>query len=295
MKQQDHYRRALGWILLGGIGFSIMSAFVKKASPAVSSFELVFYRSLINFIFLTPVLFFQRGLFFPKEKQSILVIRSLAGLIALSCHFYSISIIPLSVAYLLHSSYPLFVFFLSGVFLRERFERIVFLFVGCSFIGLYLLVDPDFETQTTAVPLGGFSIALLGAVFMGVAYSSLRAASAHFKPSFIVWYFTGFASICSFPLAWPHFKLHELTYWFDILAVGGLASGAQYCLTQAYRWAPAGPVSVMGLSSVVFACIWGLFLFDETLSLNQVGGILLLIGGIAFLTLKGNASRVKMR
>ena len=95
------------WMIVAGVLFSLMGAFVKLGSVYFSSAELVFYRSLIGLLVIYLIIKTQqKSLATPYWKMHVW--RGVSGFIALMFFFTAISQLPLATAITLNYTSPLF-------------------------------------------------------------------------------------------------------------------------------------------------------------------------------------------
>lgn len=280
------------------LGFSSMAIFVKRLAPSIPQFELVFFRSIVNFLVVLALMLAQRerislsragdpALQDPgirRKTRLLLSFRGVAGFVGVSCLFYSISHLPLPIAMMLGWTSPLFVIFFSHLFLKERLSPLAFLSITVSFVGLMLLLRLDFSEGGFALPIGAVAIGLLGAASSGGAYVAVRAATARVGANLIILYFMGIALVLSLPTLFIDFHLPTPGQLVELIVLGLFATWGQVAMTQGYRFAPAGLVSTMSLLNAAFSAAFGWFLFDERLATVQWLGMAILGAGIASLT-----------
>ncbi len=267
--------------------FSLMSALVKDLSAAgIPSQEIVFFRASINCVIAALWMKAAGETFFPPMKR-LLVVRGLAGFLAVTCLFYTLGKLPLPVASLLNWSSPLWVILFSWMLIGERTGRKTIIWVMVSLVGLILLLDPDWANFQTAFPLGVVGIGILGSAAAGAAYVAVRAATRRVGTNGIIFYFTFTATLLSLPSLFFQggFAAPDGLSTYRLIGMGLFATAGQYMMTEAYRYAPAGIVSTMNLLNVVWGSVLGLWLFGESLHGVQWVGMSFLAIGIAQVTL----------
>lgn len=272
---------------LSALGFSVMAIFVKRLGPALPQFELVFFRSFINFtLVLAAMLGLGEKLAVEARDAKLLTFRGVAGFVGVTCLFYSIGKLPLPVAMLLGWTSPAFVLLFSRLFLGEKVARTSHgASIVLAFGGLILLLNPKFGAEHwISLPLFPVAVALVGASAAGAAYVAVRAATARVGANVIVLYFTGIASLISLPLAAGDFRAPTTGQWMELLLLGIFATLGQLAMTRAYRHAPAGYVSTMSLLNAAFSAVFGWAFFEERLSSEQWAGMIALAAGIGSLT-----------
>lgn len=290
---QTNTLKAVLWMGLSALGFGSLSALVKKVAPLSHGLEVVFVRSFLNFFIALSMHRLANEELYPKKGRKILLLRSSFGFVGISCFFYSLEHLPVSIAALINWSSPLFIVVLSWIFLKERLSLWSAICVALSFLGLVLIVLPprfwlqDVSVIPTLDPWAIF-IAILGAFAVAGAYTSLRAATSKLGVNTIILYFMGLSSLLSFP-----FAIHE-RFWVKggewsqelIMLWLGIAFSAaigQYGMTQGYRYVRAAVASTMGLLNGAVAMFWGWLFFDELLSIQQWVGVTILWASIGFL------------
>jgi drug/metabolite transporter (DMT)-like permease len=172
----------------------------------------------------------------------------------------------------------------SRLFLKEQLTLRSGLFIALAFAGMVLLLNPDFRSGTASVPLRAAAIAVMGAAFAGMAYVAVRAAASRIGVNAIVLYFVGVSTLASAPLAIPGFVTPTGAQVLELLCLGIVATVGQLTMTQGYRHAPAGIVSMMSLLNPVFGAAFGLIVFRDHLLLIQWMGMVLVGTALAGLT-----------
>lgn len=270
---------------ISALSFSAMGVFVKKLSPAIPHFELVFFRSWINLLAVVLIVRGDRRVYFPKGIK-LLIFRGLFGTGSLAGLFYTITHLPLSVAVLIGWCSPIFVYLFSWTLLGESIRLSAFRWIAMAFVGLILTIRPDFSAGVVSrLPLSAVLIGLVGSASAGMAYVAVRAATAQAGVQTIILYFVGIATLISAPIAAVQWVAPNFQQWTELLIMGGFATIGQYMMTQGYRFAPAGIVSTMSLTAAVYSAFFGWWIFDERLDAMQILGMLILGSGIALLAL----------
>ena len=178
------------WMLVAATLFALMGVLVKTASAHFSSPELVFYRSIFGLVAIWLGIGWQRRVWFaPLATQHAIthLWRGLAGFIALVLFFYALGRVPLATAVTLNYTAPLFLAVLSAVWLHERHGRGLVLAVVIGFIGIVMLLRPQWKPDTWLPSLA----ALVSAIFAAVAYVNIKRLGKLGEPEWrVVFYFT---------------------------------------------------------------------------------------------------------
>lgn len=269
------------WMLVAGFLFACMGVFVKLGAEYFSNIELVFYRSLIGLIIMYAILRQRSGTMATAQWKGHLW-RGISGSIALLLFFYCITVLPLATAVTLNYTSPLFLAVLMVLVVKEHFHAPLTIAITLGFIGMILLLHPTFERNQLIPGLLG----LISGFFAGVAMLNVRELSRSGEPEWrIVFYFSLIATLIS-GVAMLFDTVHGITAYslLILLALGSTATLAQLALTRAYSTGKTLVASSLSYSAVVFATLFGIFLWQETLSLSSWTGMALIVAsGVASL------------
>jgi drug/metabolite transporter (DMT)-like permease len=266
------------WMLVAALGFAIMGALVKLGAQKFSSAELVFYRSLFGLLIIgfyifskrlplaTPVLFKQMS-------------RAMLGFGALLLFFYAIAHLPLATAITLNYTSPLFLAVFTPLLLHEKPKKSLYIGLVIGFIGIILLLEPNFRRQDWLAS----SLGLLSGIGAALAYVHVKQLGKANEPDWrTVFYFTLVGTIgAGLWMLFDHF--HALT-WQDIpllVGLGGSATIAQLAMTRAYRTGDTMVVASLAYVTVILASLLGVIWWQEQLSLSAYTAIgLIILSGI---------------
>jgi len=262
-------------MLAAGLSFACMGVLVKLSGAHFSISELVFYRCFFGLAFVAAVLFRNgTGLATPHWRSHLW--RGLSGTIAMVLYYYCITTLPLASAITLNYTSAMFLTVLTLVVYKDHFHLPLTASLALGFMGVVLLLHPTFaREQFTSGILG-----LASGFFAAVALLNVRQLGLMGEPAVrVVFYFNLVATL--FSGAWmAQTEVHPITLnnlWL-LLGMGASATFAQIAMTHAYRVGQTQVVSTLSYSTIVFASLFGLFLWNETLPLGSWFGIALIIG-----------------
>lgn len=272
----DSPRVAVLWMIFGSISFGTMNALVKWTSVNADVWMIIFVRSLVIALAVAIFARFQ-GISLKVKDRRKMFLRCLTGLIAMLLYFTALSLIPIGQAVTLQYTAPLFVALLSGRLISEKVSSSVLVLLMTAFIGIVLIVSPDFDSIDSNALL-----ALGSGLFAGLAYIFVRDLRKTESPSSVVFWFAAFSVLGSMIQAVPNLSDLSLEMIAALIGIGVGAGGGQVGITMAYHKANAAWVSAFSYLTVIIATIYGIILFDEILTLKIVLGGLMIIGsGIA--------------
>ena len=114
-----------------------------------------------------------------------------------------------------------------------------------------------------------------------LAYICVRKLSSTEHPLVIIYYFPLVSIPLSIPFIINDFVLPAGTDWLWIIGIGIFTQIGQLCITEGLRVLPAGQATSLNYSQVIFASIWGVLIFQETLTTSiYLGGFCVLISTI---------------
>lgn len=263
------------------VAFSVMVIGVKTVTATLPALEVVFFRSLLGSLMMGALMLTKKVPFLGKpEDRRLLALRGVSGFLALTLHFYTLSVLPAGIAVILNYTGPIFVAILATIFLGERPGAFLVSMILVSFSGVYLLIRPEFKMD----PSQGMAVflAVLSGLFAAVAVMSIRSIRHRESPMTIIFAFTGISTVGSLlylPLGfeWPNGR-----EWMMLALVAVGSFYGQLWMTVSYRRAPASLVSGFAYLTPLLCFLYGMFFWGERLTaLNVIGVLLIMTGGTA--------------
>lgn len=271
------------WMLVAGFLFGCMGVFVKLGASYFSHIELVFYRSLFGLLLVYGIMRSQRVSTDTRHWQAHLW-RGISGTVALGLYFYCITMLPLASAVTLNYTSPLFLTLLTMIVYKDKFHLPMTAAIVLGFCGVVLLLHPSISHDQLLPGLLG----LISGFLAGIAYINVKQLGMLGEPALrTVFYFSLIASIGS-GVSMLFGTVHAITpHGFAILlGLGSTATFAQLAMTHAYRTGNTLVVGSLAYSTIVFASLFGVLLWDEILPLiSWLGMALIIAGGVLSLWL----------
>ena len=262
------------WMIVAGLLFGLMGVCVKLGSAYFSSAELVFYRSLIGLVVIFGIVRVQ-GLSLATPHVASHLWRGLSGFLALMLFFYALSALPLATAITLNYTAPLFLSLLLTFWLKEHVHWRLISAILVGFVGVILLLRPSLHAAQIKAGLMGLTSGFLASF----AYLNVKQLGAMGEPEWrVVFYFTLFSTIGAGAWMLIH-QFHALS-WKTLpilIGLGTTATLAQLAMTRAYRLGKTLVVASFAYTTVIFASLFGILLWDEWLSPMSWLGIALIV------------------
>jgi drug/metabolite transporter (DMT)-like permease len=262
------------WMLVAGLLFGCMGVFVKLGASYFSHIELVFYRSFVGLLIVYLIMRSQRVSVATHFWLNHLW-RGISGTVALALFFYCITVLPLATAVTLNYTAPLFLTVLTLLVFKDRFHPPLTIAIALGFCGVVLLLHPTLQRDQLLPGLLG----LISGLLAGVALLNVKQLAIIGEPDTrTVFYFTLIATLGSG--MWMLFDaVHAITpkSFAILLGLGSTGTLAQLAMTRAYRTGKTLVVGSLAYSTIVFASLFGMLLWDEVLPLSSWLGMALII------------------
>lgn len=270
-KTKDNRIKGIIFIILSGFGFALMSLFI-KLSGDLPVFEKVIFRNLVS-LFVAGALIIKHNSSFigKKENRPYLLLRSLFGAFGMIFNFYAIDHMAIADASMINKISPFLVVLFSFLFLKENAKIQHLITILMAFIGAMFIVKPSFSVEV--IP---YAIAIVGAVFAGLAYTCLRKISANEGYYTTVFFFSAFTIIFNIVPFILNYKPMSLNQFLCLMMAGVGASLGQFGITLAYTYAPAREISIFDYSNVIFSALLGFFIFGEVPDVKSTIGYVII-------------------
>lgn len=268
--------------------FALMSAVSKWLSRDFHIVQLVFFRNIIGVLLIGSSIV-QRPMKQTGGKSGLLIFRGVVGTLSLYLLFYAIQNLGLGRASAYQYTYPIFLAFLSWLFLGEKLNLTEWVAILLGFAGILFVFRPDLS-----MPLRNHMIGLGNALLTAVAYLAIRQLGQVYDTRAIVLSFmlSGiilpvFSMVIGtyFPndqldfligtFKWPATLMH----WLGFLVLGITAMIGQIMMTQSFTFDKAGRIAAVGYSNILFALIFGLLMGESIPAVATLFGMALIIGG----------------
>ena len=268
--RQSIVRGAL-FIIASEFSFALGAAIIKLISVSLPNESIVFFRNFFGFMILAPLLFRNGTKNLQTDCLPIHLVRGVMGIGAMYCFFYAIANLSLGNTMLIKSTIPLMIPFVSAVWLQEKISQQVILAGILGFVGVFLILKPDGDTNWASL------VALLSSFMAAIAFVAVRKLSATEPTLRIISFFAICGlSISAIPLIWS-WQTPSLTQFFLLGGVGLATTIGQFLLTRGYQNAPAASVGIFTYTSVIFGSFLGWLFWRELLDMNYLFGAVLII------------------
>ena len=269
--------RGVLYMVAAALAFSLMSMFVKLASPRLPTGEIVLARALFTLV-VSYVLVRRASLHPWGTRRGALLLRGLLGAVALACYYLALAYLPLADATTLHFTQPILTALLAWWLLGERVGWAAAFALACGLGGVLLVVHPGVPLGAAADPVG-VTFGLASAGLSALAYVTVRQLAKTEHPLVIVFYFPLVATPLAIPWAAVDFVWPEPIDWLILLGIGVTTQLGQVFMTMGLSIERAGRATAVGYVQICFAVLWQIVIFSELPALGTLVGAALIISG----------------
>lgn len=285
-------KKAYRNIVAAAVLWGCIGIFLKFLTAAgLTSMQGVALRSVVGCVFYGLFLFLtdRKALYIAPNDWYYFFGTGVCSLLFFNwCYFNAITLSSMSVAAVLLYTSPVFVTLMSALVFREqitvtKITALVITFSGCILVtGLFPLGQESISFQTILFGLGsGFGYAL---------YSIFgKFVLKKYTPATVTFYTILFCALFSLPLSNLHTNLSALAdwrAWAGALGVGLLCCALPYHLyTSGLRDAEPGRAAILATIEPFAATLFGIFLFQETVTPYKLLGMAAILGAVLLLNL----------
>lgn len=271
---------------LAAFWFALMNVFVKKVNH-LPAMELVFFRCSISTFFCFGGIFMQK-LNWKGTNRKLLLLRGTFGTISLWLYFLTLKKLSLGTAVSIQYMSPIFSVIVASYLLKEKIAPVQFLFFAISFAGVLFVkgFDPGVSTLYLVVGMGS-------ALGSALAYNMIRNLKDKEHPLVVVLHFQLLAAIVGLVFSIFNWQTPTGWDWLYLFLVGATTQLAQMAMTRSLQNDKVANVTILQYTGIIYALVFGYFLFDESHDVFAIIGMLLIVGGVVLNILFGRKSESK--
>tara|TARA_B100002052_G_scaffold229247_1_gene211824 strand:- start:43 stop:924 length:882 start_codon:yes stop_codon:yes gene_type:complete len=260
------------YMFLSVCAFSVMDLIVKWSDNYPLG-QVIFFRGFFGLVLYYFVIPKERLKDFYFTKRPLLHFsRCFFGLMALLSIFTALRNLPLATVVSISFAAPIFTTIFSIFFLSEKVGYFRWLAVFVGFVGIIIISEPGLSSLNVyyIFPV----IFVLGMSYVAI---SIRQLSSTEPVWLISLYFSAaitLAGLFTIPYGWLMPNLIDLILLSLIGIFGGVAN---LWLSQSYKFSEVSLVTPLKYLALVFAIIFGYFIWDEIPTIKTLVGATLVI------------------
>lgn len=288
--------RAAVW-MLGAIGsFTLMGVAGRELSADYSTFEIMFWRSLVGLPILGVALWFSAAgaAQLTTRRPGLHLGRNLAHFFGQNCWFYAIGLIPLAQVFAIEFTNPILVALLAPLLLGERFTQWRLIAAVLGFAGILIVTRPFAPAPQEGLAIGQAAAAAAALGFALTTIATKRLSETDTTICILFYMIVSQAAMALLCIAVVTGGLPTLPWgasagWLVVVGLCGLS--AHFCITTAFRYADAAIVAPMDFFRLPLVAVVAAALYGEPLEFFVfLGGALVFLGN--FLNLRAERRRM---
>ena len=272
--------RGMTWAFLGSLFMALTAVLVKYLGNELNSFEVAFFRALFGFLAIAPFVLRPGAGGIRTTRPGLHTLRGVMGAAAMLSGFYAVTVLPLALATSLSFSRSLFMIVLATLFLGEvvRARRWTATILGI--VGVIVMLRP-----TTAIDSAAF-YSLFSAFMVAAVMVATKKLATTEPPVRIIFYAGFFGTLIALAPAiflWETPSFQELALMVLLGIVGALGTN---CMVRALAAGEATVVAPVEYVRIIFAALFGFFLFSETPDIWTGVGAVIIVGSTLYIALR---------
>ena len=252
--------------------FSLMDLIVKWSVDYPIG-QVLFFRGFFGIIFYFFVIPKERlHNFYQTKRAGLHFLRCSSGLIALVSIFIALRELPLATVVSISFAAPIFTTILSIFLLSEKVGIFRWLAVLVGFAGILIITEPGISELNIyyLFPI----VFCLGLSYVAITIRQLSSTEPVWLISFYFSLSITLLSLFTIPQGWVMPSLNHLLLLSLIGIFGGVAN---LWLSQSYKYSEVSLVTPLKYLALVFAIIFGYFIWGEIPTIKTLIGAFLVI------------------
>ena len=251
----------------------IMAVAIKFLAEAdFTTIQMLGWRSWLVILVLLPFLFFK------KFRQELLAadlkahtVPATFSICSMACFYFALRSLPIVTVTSINFTTPTIAMILTSLLYKDKVSKQGWLALFLGFSGAMIILKPDvsgINFDALVVLIGSFLAACTN-----LAIRRMPARSSNFA---VIFYLT-LSGIIFFGLpSIADFRQPMGDQWIWVLLLGVVALGVHSLIILAYRFASSMLIGALDYLRIVWALSFGYFIFNETLNLADIFGIIMI-------------------
>jgi drug/metabolite transporter (DMT)-like permease len=260
------------YMFLSICGFSLMDVIVKWSVDYPIG-QILFFRGFFGIVFYLFVIPKNRlHNFYQTKRPGLHLLRCASGLIAIVAIFIALRELPLATVVSISFAAPIFTTIFSIFLLSEKVGIYRWLAVLIGFIGIIVITEPGISELNIyyIFPI----IFCLGLSYVAITLRQLSSTEPVWLISLFFSLSITLISFLTIPSGWVMPSLNH----FIILSLVGIFGGvSNLWLSQSYKYSEVSLVTPLKYLALVFAVIFGYFIWGEIPTIKTLAGAFLVI------------------
>ncbi|HEY8382031.1 MAG TPA: DMT family transporter [Microvirga sp.] len=276
----------IGLMLFGIFLFSVNDVMGKWLVATYAVGQVLLLRSLAALLVLGIIIWHRRERVAIPPQPGLHAVRVTLSTLEVACFYWAVAYLPLADVMTYYLAGPIYVAAFATLWLGERLDRKRVAVIAFGFIGVLIALRPSSATLTLPA-----LIALAGSVFFALLMITTRKLKETADTTLVLGQTLGalLFGIVAAPFAWvPPSALD-----FSLLSLLGIvAMAAHLCVNRSLKLAPASVVAPYQYTLLVWAVIFGYFIFGDVVQpWTLIGAAVICTAGFVLLLMDREDAR----
>lgn len=277
-------------MLVGILLFSLNDVMGKWLVATYTVGQVLLLRSAAALAVITPFVL-KQGLMrtLKPERPGLQLLRVLFGSGEVALFYWAVSYLPLADTMTIWLAAPVWAVVLAALLLGERVGPGRWLAVAAGFVGVAVALNPSSASLSKPA-----LIALVGSFLFAAMMIAGRQLRGTPDVTLVAWQTLGalLMGLALLPFGWVTPSLTDAAL---LGLLGIVAMVAHLCVTRSLKLAEASVVVPYQYTLIVWALIFGWFVFgDWPTPAMLLGAVLIIVAGLALLLLERRAGQVRL-
>jgi drug/metabolite transporter (DMT)-like permease len=269
-------------ILWAFVAVALVSGFAAMAKTASSDYhflQILFFRQTIVFFSSLPAIISSFPHSLKVQSPALHALRLVAAFTALVFSIWALALLPLTTAVTLAFARVFFVALLASWFLHETVGLHRFGAIIVGFVGVIIVMGPTLDG------IGNFHtlVPIIGAFGAGVATVIVRKLSQTDSTATLLVYQSIFVLVLTAVPLWWVWITPDWPDFLFLITMGLLATLGQWVGIRSLRLAEASVVTGIQYVGLIYAALFGFFLFDEIPDAETILGASVILTASAYI------------
>lgn len=271
---------AFVWMMGALASFCLMAIGARELSGELSTFQVLFFRSVIGLVCILFVVFFSRNaLTFRTKKLGLHIFRNSFHFAGQYGWFVGITLLPLAEVFALEFTVPIWTLIIAAIFIGEKVTWNKVVSVGFGVAGVLVIVQPG-----RAIVDSASFIVLAAAICYAISHTTTKFLSLTEPPTTIIFYMCLIQLPIGLLFSIRHWMWPADDQWLWLFVIGVTALSAHYCMAKALQLAEVTKVVTLDFLRLPLISLVGVLLYAEKFDISlMIGGALMLIGNLIYI------------
>ena len=276
------------WMLFSGLCFVGVTVSVRYVGTRIPAPEAAFIRYIVGTVFLLPILLriVRRNII--VQAWNVLLVRGVIHGIGVCLWFFAMARIPIAEVTALSYLTPILMTIGAAVFFGEKMYTRRIMAIVFGLLGVFIILRPGFSD----ISIGQVAQLITAPLFAASLLLTKKLTNTE-QLSVIVATLSIICSITLLPVALLNWVKPDITELALLSLTGVLATIGHITLTRALTLAPVSVLQPVSFLQLLWATLFGVLLFGESIDGFVVLGGSILVISISYIAHRESIAKTK--